>query len=107
MLWENQKPWQERQEQNLLYVALSRSTNSLFLTGDAFWYDQKTDSIVDNDQKYESDLTAEGGEPVTSVGASSVTEMVKLASSKELEQYVKIIRSEQGKRISQRFQRLV
>ncbi|MGB5635453.1 MAG: UvrD-helicase domain-containing protein, partial [Waterburya sp.] len=107
LLWENQKPWQERQEQNLLYVALSRSTNSLFLIGDAFWYDQKTNSIVDSDRKYESDLTAEGGhrqappckggEAVTSVGASSVTEMVKLASLEELEQYVKIIRSEQGK----------
>ncbi|MBW4536408.1 MAG: UvrD-helicase domain-containing protein [Pleurocapsa minor HA4230-MV1] len=96
LLWEGQKEWQEQQEQNLLYVALSRSTKDLFLIGDAFWYDQKTGSIID---KHESDLT--------SVVGSSVTELVKLASSEELEQYIKTIRSEQGKRISQRFQRLV
>ncbi|WP_255414070.1 UvrD-helicase domain-containing protein [Pleurocapsa sp. CCALA 161] len=96
LLWEGQKEWQEQQEQNLLYVALSRSTKDLFLIGDAFWYDQKTGSIID---KHESDLT--------SVEGSSVTELVKLASSEELEQYIKTIRSEQGKRISQRFQSLV
>ena len=39
LIWENQKQWQEQQEQNLLYVALSRSTKDLFLIGDAFWFD--------------------------------------------------------------------
>jgi DNA helicase II / ATP-dependent DNA helicase PcrA len=99
LLWESQKQWQEQQEQNLLYVALSRSTKDLFLIGDAFWYDQKTGSIIDSDEKHESDIT--------SVGDASFTELVKLASLEELEQYIKTIRSEQGKRISQRFQRLV
>lgn len=99
LLWESQKQWQEQQEQNLLYVALSRSTKDLFLIGDAFWYDQKTGSIIDSDEKHESDIT--------SLGGSSFTELVKLASLEELEQYIKTIRSEQGKRISQRFQRLV
>jgi superfamily I DNA/RNA helicase len=99
LLWESQKQWQEQQEQNLLYVALSRSTKDLFLIGDAFWYDQKTASIIDRDEKHESDLT--------SLGGYSFTELVKLASLEELEQYIKTIRSEQGKRISQRFQRLV
>jgi superfamily I DNA/RNA helicase len=98
LIWEGQKQWQEQQEQNLLYVALSRSTKDLFLIGDAFWYDQKTGSIIDNDEKHESDLT--------SLGGSSFTELVKLASLEELEQYIKTIKSEQGKRISQRFQRL-
>ena len=40
LLWEGQKQWQEQQEQNLLYVALSRSTKDLFLIGDAFWFDR-------------------------------------------------------------------
>jgi DNA helicase-2/ATP-dependent DNA helicase PcrA len=99
LLWEDQKQWQEQQEQNLLYVALSRSTKDLFLIGDAFWYDQKTASIIDSDEKYESDIT--------SLEGYSFTELVKLASLEELEQYIKTIRSEQGKRISQSFQRLV
>ncbi|NJO95043.1 MAG: ATP-dependent helicase [Pleurocapsa sp. CRU_1_2] len=60
LIWESQKQWQEQQEQNLLYVALSRSTKDLFLIGDAFWYDQKTGSIIDSDEKHESDITSLG-----------------------------------------------
>jgi DNA helicase II / ATP-dependent DNA helicase PcrA len=39
MTWKNQQPWEFQQEKNLLYVALTRSKDKLFLLGDANWLD--------------------------------------------------------------------
>ena len=99
LLWENQKEWQERQEQNLLYVALSRSTKNLFLIGDAFWFEQKIDLIKDDRD--------EPNNGFDSVAATNIQEIFGNASSDELERYLKLIRLEQSKRISQSFQSLV
>ncbi len=33
MSWRNIKPWQEEQEDNLLYVALTRSKSELYIVG--------------------------------------------------------------------------
>ena len=88
---------QEQQEQNLLYVALSRSTKDLFLIGDAFWFDGNKSSqqnLVSTDNAStdsESDL----------VEARIIT-----ASNEELEQYAKLIRLEQGKRVELNFSSL-
>lgn len=38
MTWKNQLPWQLEQEQNLLYVALTRSKSELFIVGECSWY---------------------------------------------------------------------
>ncbi|WP_375515966.1 UvrD-helicase domain-containing protein [uncultured Nostoc sp.] len=38
MVWRNQRDWQLEQEQNLLYVALTRSKSELFIVGECDWY---------------------------------------------------------------------
>ncbi|MBD2503936.1 UvrD-helicase domain-containing protein [Anabaena azotica] len=38
MTWRNQLAWQEEQERNLLYVALTRSKRELFIVGEANWF---------------------------------------------------------------------
>ncbi|NCS35668.1 MAG: ATP-binding domain-containing protein [Microcystis aeruginosa G11-01] len=35
--WKNQQDWQREQEHNLLYVALTRTKQNLFIVGDADW----------------------------------------------------------------------
>ena len=39
MTWRNQQYWQFQQEQNILYVALTRSTEELFIVGEPDWYE--------------------------------------------------------------------
>ncbi|WP_375494604.1 UvrD-helicase domain-containing protein [uncultured Nostoc sp.] len=38
MTWKNQQDWQLEQEENLLYVALTRSKSELFIVGHPDWY---------------------------------------------------------------------
>lgn len=42
MTWRNQRDWQLEQEQNLLYVALTRSKSELFIVGECDWYKPPT-----------------------------------------------------------------
>ena len=98
LIWESQKQWQEQQEQNLLYVALSRSTKDLFLIGDAFWFDGNRPlhgSLVSTER------------PSTDSSGTSFEEGILAASNEELERYAKLIRQEQGKRVGLNFKRLL
>ena len=97
LLWEGQKQWQEQQEQNLLYVALSRSTKDLFLIGDAFWFDGNRAS-QQNLLSVEKTTANSDGDLVKS--------RIATASNEELEQYAKLIRLEQGKRVELNFSSL-
>ncbi|MCW5318998.1 UvrD-helicase domain-containing protein [Nostoc sp. KVJ3] len=42
MTWKNQQDWQLEQEENLLYVALTRSKSELFIIGECDWYKSST-----------------------------------------------------------------
>jgi superfamily I DNA/RNA helicase len=42
MRWRNQLVWQQEQERNLLYVALTRSKSELFIVGEPDWYNEKS-----------------------------------------------------------------
>nr|MDZ8061315.1 AAA family ATPase [Nostoc sp. EkiNYC01] len=42
MVWRNQRDWQLEQEENLLYVALTRSKSELFIVGHPDWYKPPT-----------------------------------------------------------------
>lgn len=44
MTWRNQQDWQLEQEENLLYVALTRSTSELFIVGKPDWYNPSLNS---------------------------------------------------------------
>ena len=90
LIWESQKQWQSQQEQNLLYVALSRSTKDLFLIGDAFWFDR--------DRPLHGNLVSTSN-IITDSDGDSVEEKIVAANDEELEHYAKLIRLEQGKRI--------
>ena len=41
MVWERQKKWQKEQENNLLYVALTRSKSELYIVGNPDWFQVK------------------------------------------------------------------
>ena len=97
LIWESQKQWQEQQEQNLLYVALSRSTKDLFLIGDAFWFERDR-PLHDNLVSAENATTDSDGD--------SVEEKILAANDEKLEHYAKLIRLEQGKRIELNFSSL-
>lgn len=43
MTWRNQLDWQKEQENNLLYVALTRSKSELFIVGHPSWYSTRTE----------------------------------------------------------------
>jgi DNA helicase II / ATP-dependent DNA helicase PcrA len=100
LLWESQKQWQEQQEQNLLYVALSRSTKDLFLIGDAFWFDDDlpSHSNLRSAEKTTFDLNGDRL-PESESRSFLVEKRIVTASNEELEQYAKLIRLEQGKRV--------
>jgi superfamily I DNA/RNA helicase len=60
MRWRNQSEWQAEQEDNLLYVALTRSKSELFIIGDADWYpdpdEEKAETAtVNDDSKADTD----------------------------------------------------
>lgn len=42
MTWRNQRDWELEQEENLLYVALTRSKSELFIVGHPDWYKPPT-----------------------------------------------------------------
>ena len=43
LTWKGQRDWQFQQEQNLLYVALTRSKSELFLVGEPSWFAESED----------------------------------------------------------------
>lgn len=100
LIWESQKPWQEQQEQNLLYVALSRSTKDLFLIGDAFWFDRGNDSVKKTVAPVQVKMSS-------GFGRTTVEAEISQATSLELEHYLKLIKLEQSKRICRSFQSLI
>ncbi|MGL5942928.1 MAG: UvrD-helicase domain-containing protein [Waterburya sp.] len=95
LIWDNQKPWQEQQEHNLLYVALSRSTQDLFLIGDALWFDG-------NLQPQESSV-----EFPASYSTPNFKQLIAKASAEELFEYQESLQLEMGKRIASKFQDLL
>lgn len=52
MRWERQKRWQKEQEDNILYVALTRSKSALYIVGNPPWFGE--DDSEDNDTKQNS-----------------------------------------------------
>lgn len=50
MTWRNQQDWQLEQEENLLYVALTRSKSELFIVGYPDWYKSPEDAVKSKNQ---------------------------------------------------------
>ncbi len=46
LTWRNQQDWQLEQEENLLYVALTRSKSELFICGKCDWYKSTTKEVI-------------------------------------------------------------
>ena len=45
MVWESQKQWQQEQEDNLLYVSLTRSKSTLYIVGKPSWFKADTQPV--------------------------------------------------------------
>lgn len=56
MKWRNILPWQEEQENNLLYVALTRSKNELYIVGDPEWLKENEKKPTEKNLQSESEL---------------------------------------------------
>lgn len=52
MTWKNQLAWQSEQENNLLYVALTRSKSDLFIVGTPEWLDLDKPETSDTPEKH-------------------------------------------------------
>lgn len=50
MVWRNQQDWQFEQEQNLLYVAMTRTKSELFVVGYASWLNPEQPTVNDNSE---------------------------------------------------------
>lgn len=62
MRWRNQLDWQLEQEENLLYVALTRSKSELFIVGDPEWLKLEDEPAPEEDtteQQIESEIEAD------------------------------------------------
>lgn len=96
LYWDNQKAWQLEQENNLLYVALSRSTCNLYLIGDAPWF---TSNSSKDSQVEESsfDLSKK----------VDIKELIDNASNEHLDLYLSLINREKGRRIAVQFRGLI
>jgi DNA helicase II / ATP-dependent DNA helicase PcrA len=92
LYWDNQKAWQLEQENNLLYVALSRSTCNLYLIGDAPWF---TNHSSEDSQVKESsfDLSKK----------LDIKQLIDNASNEQLDLYLSLINREKGRRIAVQF----
>jgi len=96
LYWDNQKAWQLEQENNLLYVALSRSTCNLYLIGDAPWF--TNNSSKDSQVKESSfDLSKK----------VDIKELIDNASDEQLDLYLSLINREKGRRIAVKFRGLI
>lgn len=56
MVWRNQQGWQLEQENNLLYVALTRSKSELYVVGNASWLNPKPEPDPETKDKTVSSL---------------------------------------------------
>lgn len=54
MVWRNQQGWQLEQENNLLYVALTRSKSELYVVGNASWLNPKPEPEPEPEKKDET-----------------------------------------------------
>ena len=57
MTWESQLGWQEEQEDNLLYVALTRSKSELYIVGNPDWFKNGNSEDKDEDTETTETLT--------------------------------------------------
>ena len=86
MEWEGQLSWQKEQEDNLLYVALTRSKSALYIVGKPSWFEESSESDEDEDRKTSATSTATTDEVTSnnsqSLTTSTATSVTKLATSK-------------------------
>lgn len=58
MTWRDIKPWQKEQEDNLLYVALTRSKSELYIVGKPHWLPDKNEKATSDRAASAHPLTA-------------------------------------------------
>jgi DNA helicase II / ATP-dependent DNA helicase PcrA len=76
MSWERQLEWQKEQEDNLLYVALTRSKSELYIVGKPDWF--KNDSEPKEDEEKETSATS-----LATSDDSTSSDLDELATSTE------------------------
>ncbi|WP_013324522.1 UvrD-helicase domain-containing protein [Gloeothece verrucosa] len=81
MTWENQLDWQETQEHNLLYVALTRSKQDLFIIraetvkdGDIYWFNFSEDVSEEPITVFSEDVSESPSEEPITVFSEDVSE---------------------------------
>ncbi|MGK7955063.1 MAG: UvrD-helicase domain-containing protein, partial [Crocosphaera sp.] len=87
MIWERQKKWQKEQENNLLYVALTRSKKALYIVGEPKWLPKEANESkplqTETEMKVPSNLnTGKVNEAIISQKTNSIDlEYSKVSSS--------------------------
>ncbi|MDJ0510042.1 MAG: UvrD-helicase domain-containing protein [Crocosphaera sp.] len=82
MVWERQKEWQKEQEHNLLYVALTRSTEALYVVGKPDWLKDDDDdekSVEVDESLLSSSVNSLQVADVTSLHSSETEDLMDVS----------------------------
>ena len=85
MTWESQLSWQQEQEDNLLYVALTRSKSALYIVGKPDWFkvkEEDKDTATSSTSTETSDDNT--GEDTHELATSTETSVAKLETQEPL-----------------------
>ena len=75
MVWESQLKWQEEQEDNLLYVALTRSKSALYIVGKPDWFKDDGKRYEDKDKETSATPAETSEENISSDRSEFATSM--------------------------------
>ena len=81
MVWERQLGWQKEQEDNLLYVALTRSKSTLYIVGQPDWFKDDKKQDEDEDRETSATLTATSDDSTSNDDDELTTSTAELETS--------------------------
>ncbi len=100
MTWEKQKEWQKVQEDNLLYVALTRSQSALYIVGEPDWF--KKEEQAQASPKSKTQMVTKGSKPPSEDKLSQIWQLVSGLTLAEktvlLQRITEAVNQEQGSR---------
>lgn len=100
MTWEKQKEWQKVQEDNLLYVALTRSQSALYIVGEPDWF--KKEEQAQASPKSKTQMVTKKSQPPSEDKLSQIWQLVSGLTLAEktvlLKRITEAVNQEQGSR---------
>ena len=77
LIWKNQRNWQLQQEENIHYVALTRSKSELFICGKCDWYESEIESEIETEDIELDENEKTKKEDYFSINAKAAEQLIK------------------------------